>query len=58
MKYEGISFNTKAILELKQDQFVKRFSHAWPKVEKKVREDRLKEVYKLAKIHENARKLN
>jgi hypothetical protein len=55
MKYEGISFNTKAILELKQDQFVKRFSHAWPKVEKKVREDRLKEVYKLAKIHENAR---
>lgn len=55
MKYEGISFNAKAVLELKQDQFVKRFSHAWSKVEKKVREERLKEVYKLAKIHENAR---
>lgn len=53
MKYENISFNTKEVIKYTQSEFVKRFSHAWPKLEKKAREDRLKEVYKLAKIHEN-----
>ena len=55
MKYENISFNTKEVIKYTQSEFVKRFSHAWPKLEKKTREDRLKEVYKLAKINENAR---
>ena len=55
MKYEGISFNTKAVLKYEQKEFVKRFAHAWPKIDKVTRESRLKEVYKLAKIHENTR---
>ena len=55
MKYENVSFNTKAILKYKPEQLAKRFAHLWPKVDNQVRKDRLKEVYKLAKIHENVR---
>lgn len=58
MKYENISFNTKAVIKYEQKEFVKRFAHAWPKIDKAARESRLKEVYKLAKVHENARKHN
>ena len=58
MKYENISFNTKAVVKYDQKGFVKRFAHAWPKIDKATRESRLKEVYKLAKIHESARTLN
>ena len=53
MKYEGISFNTKAVVKYEQKEFVKRFAHAWPKIDKATRESRLKEVYKLSKVHEN-----
>lgn len=55
MKYENISFNTKSIVRYTSPQFIKRFAHLWPKVDEQVRKERLKEVYKLAKIHENAR---